>query len=129
MGVASLLIALSTSADFSASSARSFPVQAAQRRGSSFPSASAWSCSRTARASPAIGTSTARLWPSCAGSMSTWITFRSAANRGGRPNCTIQLKRVPTATTTSASAKALLRALRKASAWSSGISPREIGVV
>ena len=46
--------------------------------GSILPSASARSCSSTARASPAIGTSTSRLWPSSAGLMSTWITLRSA---------------------------------------------------
>jgi len=49
------------------------------------PSASARSCSRTARASPTIGTSTSRLCPSWLGLMSTWITLRSAAKRGGRP--------------------------------------------
>ena len=62
-----------------------------------------------------MGTSTARLWPSWVGLMSTWITLRSAAKRGGRPNWITQLKRVPTASTTSASVKALLRAFRNAS--------------
>jgi len=129
MGSSSLLIALSCSEPFSASSVRSLPVQAAYVLGVILPCASARSCSRTARASPAIGTSTARLCRSWLGLMSTWMTLRSAAKRGGRPNWIIQSKRVPTAMTTSASVKALLRAFRNDSAWSSGMRPREIGFV
>ncbi len=63
-----------------------------------------------------MGTSASRLWPSSAGLTSTWMTLRSAPNRGGRPNWIIQSKRVPTAMTTSASVKAVLRALRNDSA-------------
>ena len=57
------------------------------------------------------------------------MTLRSLAKRGGRPNWITQLKRVPTVSITSASVKALLRAFMKASSWSSGTVPREIGVV
>ena len=61
--------------------------------------------------------------------MSTRMTFMSLLKRGGAPNWMIQLKRVPTTRQTSASTKAVLRALRNASGWSSGTVPRESGVV
>jgi len=108
---------------------RSLPVQLAYILGLILPAASAESCSSTARASPAIGTSTGRLWPSSAGLTSTWMTFMSAAKRGGRPNWIIQSKREPTARTQSVSVNALLRAFRNDSAWSSGMRPREMGLV
>ena len=81
IGSSSRLIALSCSAPFSASSVRSLPVHGAYLLGLTLPSASARSCSSTARASPAIGTSTGRLCPSSAGSTSTWITFMLAEAR------------------------------------------------
>ena len=77
--------------------------------------ASAVSATSARLASATMPTAASLLWFTSDGSTSMWITLRSGAQRGGRPEPITKLRRVPTTRATSASRKAIERAPRKQS--------------